>query len=79
MSITNTIENFFVTAFNYFPKKEYMVMGDEFGNIKIWSCKRLMLFMDLLRKSNHDISDAWMKKDEFYLTVRYVPGHPRPI
>jgi len=46
--ITLKRENFFASCYNFFPKKRYLVFGDEFGNVKVWCCKPLMDLLDLL-------------------------------
>jgi len=58
MSFSKKIDDFFVTCYNFYERKKYLILGDEFGNVSIWNCSKLMEALDVL----HGENDEYNKK-----------------
>ncbi len=42
------MSNFYVTCYDFYMKKGYLILGDEFGNISVWNVQSLMEMLDIL-------------------------------
>jgi hypothetical protein len=48
LSFQGEMSNFYVTCYDFYAKLGYLILGDEFGNITVWNCSKLMDLLDLL-------------------------------
>ena len=57
------MSNFYVTCYDFYIKKGYLILGDEFGNITVWNIKALMEMLDILHGGpKHLPPDEILKK-----------------
>ncbi len=43
------MSNFYVTCYDFYIKKGYLILGDEFGNISVWNVRPLAAMLDILQ------------------------------
>jgi hypothetical protein len=69
-SATNTFEQFPVNCLAFYDKSNYLLMGDEFGNVTVWDLSDLLnrlkeFNIDEKRgKKPYQLNQTWPQKDE---------------
>jgi len=46
-----------VTCYDFYQKKNYMILGDEFGNISVWNCSALMNELDIIHGETDEFNE----------------------